>query len=345
MTGTTEQSARVDSARRCPACGGSLGPAGAGLRCSGCNRSYDEPIAGIFDLRVSYPDPQLSRDEDARLAKELAELAPVRDLRGLLEQHWRLVGKQPDLAERFTAQELQARSKAEPVVDAVEAARGAPIGREDVVLEVGCGTAALAAALARRGATVLASDVSLRWLVLARSRLGQEGAGHVDLLACAAEALPFPDESFSVVAASDVVEHVEDAGRFVEECARVLRPGGMLFLATPNRYSLGLEPHVRLWGVGLLPRRLAEPYVRALRHTSYAHVRLLSARSLERLLRDHGLEPEIVNPAVPESTMALYSGFERSLVGIYNRVRRIPAARPVLCAVGPFFHVFGRKHR
>ena len=74
-------------------------------------------------------------------------------------------------------------------------------------------------------------------------------------------------------------------------------------------------------------------------------MRLLSARSLERLLRDHGLEPEIVNPAVPESTMALYSGFERSLVGIYNRVRRIPAARPVLCAVGPFFHVFGRKHR
>ena len=305
--------------------------------------SVEQTVEGIRDLRHSYPDPQLSRDEDARIARALAELAPDHDFAALLDEHWRLVGKQPELAARFTAQELQARTKSEPIVDAIEAARGAPIGADDSVLEVGCGTAALASAISRRGASVVATDVSLRWLVLAGKRLAEEGAVQVELLACAAEALPFEDESFSLVAASDVVEHVDDSERFVAECARVLRPGGLLFLATPNRFSLGLEPHVRLWGVGFLPRRLAEPYVQAFRHTSYSHVRLLSARSLARLLGDHGLDAEIVTPAVPDSSLPLYSGAELSLVRAYNRVRAEPLAGPVLRAVGPFFQVFGRK--
>jgi ubiquinone/menaquinone biosynthesis C-methylase UbiE len=305
--------------------------------------SVEQTVEGIRDLRQSYPDPQLSRAEDARIARALAELAPDHDFAALLDEHWRLVGKQPELAARFTAQELQARTKSEPVVDAIEAARGAPIGADDSVLEVGCGTAALASAIARRGASVVATDVSLRWLVLAGKRLAEEGAVRVELLACAAEALPFEDESFSLVAAGDVVEHVDDPERFFAECARVLRPGGLLFLATPNRFSLGLEPHVRLWGVGFLPRRLAEPFVQAFRHTSYSHVRLLSARSLARLLGDRGLDAEIVTPAVPDSSLALYSGAELSLVRAYNSVRTEPLAGPVLRAVGPFFHVFGRK--
>ena len=294
--------------------------------------------AGMADFRDSYPDPQMSRDEDARIARQLQELASERDLAGLLEDHWRLVGKKPELAARFTAQELTAEQRCEPVVAAIEAARGRPIGTGDRVLEVGCGTAALSAALAVRGAEVVGSDVSLRWLVLAQKRLAD---AHVELVACAAESLPFPDGNFDVVAASDVIEHVEDPARFVGEAARVLRAGGLAFLATPNRYSLGLEPHVRLWGVGYLPRGLAERYVRTARKTSYSHVRLLSARTLERLLLEHGLEPEVVIPAVPDEST--YSGVELKLVRTYNRVRTQRAARPLLHAVGPFFHVFGRK--
>jgi ubiquinone/menaquinone biosynthesis C-methylase UbiE len=276
--------------------------------------------------------------EDAAIARRLQELAPERDLAGLLDEHWRLVGKRPELAARFTAQELTAPARCEPVVAAIEAARGRTFGAGDQVLEVGCGTAALSAALAARGAEVVASDISLRWLALAQKRLGD---APVKLVACAAESLPFADESFDVVAAADVIEHVEDPDRFVGEAARVLRPGGLLFVATPNRYSLGLEPHVRLWGVGYLPRGLAERYVRAARKTSYSHVHLLSARALERLLRDRGLEPEIVIPAVPDESP--YSGVELTLVRTYNRVRTRRLASPVLHAVGPFFHVFGRK--
>jgi 2-polyprenyl-3-methyl-5-hydroxy-6-metoxy-1,4-benzoquinol methylase len=345
MGGTTEQTSRAAAALRCPACGEYLTHSPHEVRCSGCGRSYEQLLTGILDLRLSYPDPQLSRSEDARIARALAGLARDRGLAALLEEHWRLVGKRPELAARFTAQELDARSRSEPIVDAIESARGTAIGPGDRVLEIGCGTAALAASLAGRGADVIASDVSLRWLVLAQKRLAGESAERVELVACAAEALPFPDGTFDVVAASDVVEHVEDAQRFVAECARVLRPGGSLFLATPNRYSLGLEPHVRLWGVGLLPRSLAEPYVQALRKTSYSHVRLLSSRSLTRLLKRNGLAATIVLPQVPPASMELYRGIELRLARTYNQVRTRAALQPLLLAVGPFFHVFARKAR
>jgi ubiquinone/menaquinone biosynthesis C-methylase UbiE len=345
VSGTTERAARTTSALRCPRCGGELA-AGPDLRCRGCGQAYEEPLAGIPDLRLSYPDPQLSRDEDARIARELAGHASDDDFAALLDRHWRLVGKQPELAARFTAQELAAAGKTEPIVEAIETARGRPIGAADTVLEVGCGTAALAAATAARGASVVATDLSLRWLVLAGKRLASDSTGStgaVDLVACAAEAMPFPDDSFDLVAAADVVEHVESPERFARECARVLRPGGLAFLATPNRYTLGLEPHVRLWGVGYLPRGAAERYVQKARGVSYDHVHLLSARTLRRLLDEAGFETTIVAPEIPDASQRMYSGMELRLVRGYNRARGIAPVHAALLAVGPFFHVFARK--
>ena len=345
MSGTRERAARGTTALRCPRCGSELRADGEDTRCRGCDETYGEPLPGIPDLRLSYPDPQLSRDDDARIARELAAHAAADDFAALLDRHWRLVGKQPELAARFTAQEIAAGAKTEPIVDAIDAARGRPIGPGDHVLEIGCGTAALGGALAARGASVVASDLSLRWLVLAGKRLSESTAGAVELVACAAEALPFPDESFELVAAADVVEHVESPERFVCECSRVLRPGGLLFLATPNRYSLGLEPHVRLWGVGYLPRRAAERYVKAARGVSYDHVHLLSARTLRRMLDDAGFETTTVAPEIPDASQRMYRGPELRLVRWYNRARRTAALHAALLAVGPFFHVFAWKRQ
>ncbi|MBI5105225.1 MAG: hypothetical protein HZB46_09635, partial [Solirubrobacterales bacterium] len=126
-------------------------------------------------------------------------------------------------------------------------------------------------------------------------------------------------------------------------CAALLRPGGVLFLATPNRFSLGLEPHVRLWGVGWLPRSLAPRYVRAVRHAPYDHVRLLSGRALRRMLSAPGLEVDIVTPPVPVATQQIYRGIELRLVRLYNRIRRRRPARAALRLFGPFFHVFATK--
>ena len=325
----------------CAACGTPLGPAEPELRCSGCGRSFVS-VAGIPDLRLDYPDPYLSLDDDVAHAAALAARAGELGFPDLLREHWRRLGKRPELAERFVAQDLAAASKAGAVLDAIEQARGAPFTREDRVLEVGCGTAALAAAASRRGAGVVATDVSMRWLVLARKRLDEEGAG-VELVCSDAERPVFGAETFDVVVASDVIEHVARPYEFLAGCDHVLRPGGLLFLATPNRFSLALEPHVRLWGVGFLPRRAAKRYVEAVRKAPYDHVRLLSAPELRRLLAERGFEARIVPPEIPPASRGLYRGVESGLVRTYNALRQIPPARAGMLAVGPFFHVFARK--
>ena len=341
MTASATVTATRADALLCAACGTALGPQEAGLRCSDCGRSFGS-VAGIPDLRLDYPDPYLSLDDDLAHAAALAARADELGFPDLLREHWERLGKRPELAERFVAQDLAAPSKVEAVLDAIERARGAPLTPADRVLEVGCGTAALAAAASRRGAAVVATDVSMRWLVLAGKRLVEEGAA-VELVCSDAERPVFGPETFDVVVASDVIEHVARPDAFLAGCHHVLRPGRLLFLATPNRFSLALEPHVRLWGVGVLPRRAAKRYVEAVRKAPYDHVRLLSARELRQLLAARGFDALVVPPEIPPASRDLYRGVEGGLVRAYNALRRIRAARAALLAVGPFFHVFARK--
>lgn len=325
----------------CPSCGSPLGgqepPA-----CPSCGRGFPR-VAGVLDLRLTYSDPSVTTEEDEAVARRLSERFDELDLADLLREHWRLIGRPPELVERFVHGDLGAAGRAQAYLAEIERVRGARLGPGDRFLEVGCGTAALAVAAAERCEAVVAGDVSLRWLVLARKRLSEGRAQGVALLCFAAEDPPFPAGSFDVVAASDVIEHAESQDAFVAGLARVLRPGGLLFLATPNRFSLGLEPHVRLWGVGFLPRGLARRYVRAVRRTGYEHVHLLSARRLRRLLEKHGLAARVVPPAIPEASQRLYRGPELWLVRAYNRLRRLGPVGRLLLAIGPFFHVYGRK--
>lgn len=333
---TTE--APAATAFACPACRTRLDEK---LGCPGCGRSF-ERVAGIPDLRVDYRDPHVSWEDDLELARDLDARSGELDFEGLLREHWRRSGRRPELLERFVAGDLGALRRADEVLDAIAAARGGTDALAGDVLEVGSGTAALAARASRRARRVVASDAAMRWLVLARKQLEQAGAGGVELVCCTGEDPPFLPESFDLVLASDLIEHVQDQARLVESCHRILRPGGMLFLATPNRFSLWLEPHVRLWGVGLLPRAAARRYVELVRGTPY-HVRLLSALGLRRLLVRAGFDVEIAPPAPAAGERASQGGVEVRLVRAYGRLRERRAARGLLLAVGPFFHVVARK--
>jgi len=337
----------------CPGCGGSVEWSGAtggahsqaeeSLRCHGCERTFAS-VAGIPDLRLAFPDPYLSRAEDTARARELAERFEELDFAGLLRRHWRREGKPEALAQRFVAGDLAGARRAEAYLLELERERSAPLTGSAAFLELGCGTAALAVAAARRGARVVATDASMRWLVLARKRLVEEGLEHAVTLVCTTGEDPaLRERGFDVVAAADVIEHVERPHAFVDGARRLMAGDGLLFLSTPNRFSLGLEPHVRLWGVGLMPRRLAGAYVRALRRVPYDHVHLLSARSLRRMLEDRGLEPRIVSPAVSLAGQELYRGAELALVQAYNRLRGLALVRAMLLAVGPFFFVFAHE--
>ena len=91
------------------------------------------------------------------------------------------------------------------------------------VLELGCGAAHWSAALAERGARVVGLDVSHAQLLHAR-----RSAATLPLVQASGEQLPFADSSFDVVFCDHGALSFCDPDVSVPECARLLRPGGLL---------------------------------------------------------------------------------------------------------------------
>ena len=100
------------------------------------------------------------------------------------------------------------------------------------VLEAGCGEgygADLIAGVARR---VVAVDYDEAAVAHVRRRYPR-----VEVMQANLAQLPLPDASVDVVLNFQVIEHLWDQAQFVAECARVLRPSGLLMVSTPNRIT------------------------------------------------------------------------------------------------------------
>ena len=138
--------------------------------------------------------------------------------------------------------------------------------RKDLmILDIGCGTGAMSKKLAPWG-TVVSADFSPIALAFSRRR-------QLNLL-CASDAmrLPFQDESFDLVVAMDILEHVRDDAAALSEIHRVLKRGGRVIATVPayqalwsshdvalmhfRRYA-AREVRERFAGAGLRPQRLS----------------------------------------------------------------------------------------
>jgi 2-polyprenyl-6-hydroxyphenyl methylase/3-demethylubiquinone-9 3-methyltransferase len=102
------------------------------------------------------------------------------------------------------------------------------------VLDIGCGGGLLCEPLARLGAAVVGVDPAERNIEAARIHAAGAGLA-IDYRVATAEALADAGERFEVVLAMEVVEHVADLALFVERCAEMVKPGGLMIVATINR--------------------------------------------------------------------------------------------------------------
>jgi len=98
------------------------------------------------------------------------------------------------------------------------------------VLDIACGEGYGAAALQGAGAAqVIGVDISEVACLHARDKY------KIDARPGTAEQIPLADSSTDVVVSFETIEHVDNPGRFLDECLRVLIPGGLLIISTPNR--------------------------------------------------------------------------------------------------------------
>jgi SAM-dependent methyltransferase len=180
----------------------------------------------------------------------------------------------------------------------------------------------------------------MRWLLVARKRLDEEGLDDIPLVCACAEALPLEVDCIAGVVAGDVIEHVGDQGATLAEIYRVLQPGGRVFLASPNRFSLAPEPHVQVWGVGYLPRRYMSPYVRLRSKVDFRAIRTLGYVEWMRLLRASPFRGgRVTVPPLPQDDLAHFGPVKRGIALLYNAVVATLAGRWISRAVGPLFHV------
>jgi ubiquinone/menaquinone biosynthesis C-methylase UbiE len=103
------------------------------------------------------------------------------------------------------------------------------------VLEIGFGTGWLMRELIRSGAEVHGIDLSRTHEGLCRYRFRNE---NVTLQVASAENIPYPDNTFDLVAAWGVLHHASDDARCYAEVRRVLKPGGRTFLMLYRRQGV-----------------------------------------------------------------------------------------------------------
>ena len=102
------------------------------------------------------------------------------------------------------------------------------------ILDIGCGGGLLCEPLARMGADVVGADAGETNIEIAKLHASQSGV-EVDYRATTAEALAESVETFDVVLNMEVVEHVADVDLFLTACSQMVKPGGLMLVATINR--------------------------------------------------------------------------------------------------------------
>ena len=338
----------------CPRCRGELREDSDGTRLECCDCGSEYPVlAGIPDLRV-FPDPYIGFEDDRAKGLMLAEASKGKSFEQLIDYYYAHTSVVPDEDARLYKRGLlaaEARARAALEGWATQRARpsggtgerdGPSVGATDPMLDLGCGTGPLLVAAREQFRRRIGVDIAFRWLVVGKKRIEEAGLD-VPLVCACAEALPFRAEAFGTVAADSMIEHSQRQAEVAGEVARVLRPGGTWMLSTPNRFSVGPDPHTGLLAGSLIPVRLTASYVRR-KGGIPPHRKLLSVGGLRDLLRRQGFtDVRVFAPRISAEQRAHFSGLMGLAIRGYELVQRTPGLRALLLGVGPLLYAVARR--
>jgi ubiquinone/menaquinone biosynthesis C-methylase UbiE len=241
------------------------------------------------------------------------------------DYHWWFVGRRAIVFLQIEDALRATRAKLSPEADPSQAQRAFPEMR---ILDIGCGTGATMDHLKRYG---LPYGIDLSELPLRFSRR----RGHQRTLRANATELPFDSESFDVVTALDVIEHLDDDAQGLSEIRRVLKPGAPVVIFVPAFQSLwGLNDvqwgHRRRYRLGQLRGVIEEAGLRVER-ISYANIAMfipiwLGRKILTLLGLNEQAENRINHPIINNLLAKIFSSEARWL-----RKRTLPFGVSIVC--------------
>ena len=317
----------------CPACRAAVEPGVDRYACSGCDR--------IFPILFGIPDFRLRSDRYLSLAEE-------RDKAGRLHQASKRLNFAQLLAYYYSITDDVSAERAKvfagyvtdgPKRAAADLGDFGPTGPNDALLDAGCGAGSALIAAQSHFGSMTGVDIALRWLVICKKRLEEEGV--VANLVCAdIESLPFETNQFSHILATDVIEHVYDRGAAVCALAAQLAPHGLLWMSAVNRLWPGPHPATGKWAAGYRSKRAAAPGG----YDPLRNVVQLTARDARDDCVKAGLDVLNIAPRRRPNTEASGRGlFEQFAIGAYSAIHRVPAFAPALTRFGPAFQILATK--
>lgn len=146
------------------------------------------------------------------------------------------------------------------------------------ILDIGCGGGLISEPMARLGAEVIAADASRTNIEVAKIHSEESGVP-VDYRETTAEALAGAGEKFDIVLNLEVVEHVADVNLFMEACCSMVKPGGLMFIATINRT-------MKAWGLAIIG---AEYVLRWLPKGTHQYEKLVTPAEIDAALAPTGM--------------------------------------------------------
>lgn len=239
--------------RACPFCGQPgtprfVRPDGLTVQaCAGCDGWFVSPAPGPDQLAAFYRDYHRRHRVDAFRGTPLAERARLPSSERPAAMAARIRARDPD-------HDLRVRELASAVP--LMGAR---------VLDVGCGTGQLAWLLSQMGASVTGVDVDPAAVGFVTQELG------LDCLHGTIADVPERD-GFDLVVLQDLLEHVLDPRQVLERAVRRLKPGGILYLWTPNASEAWRDPAPRVF------------------RADFEHLQFCSTRTVSHLARELGLD-------------------------------------------------------
>lgn len=156
------------------------------------------------------------------------------------------------------------------------------------ILDVGCGGGILSEPLARIGAEVTGIDTSLQLIDVAKKHalLDSDLLGKLNYVQTTVENFEKENkEKYDAVVASEVIEHVIDPQLFLKCCSAIVKPGGSLFITTPNRTLLS-------WLSVIIA---AEYILKYIPMGTHEWNKFISPEEVQRLLEIYGLKTKLIH--------------------------------------------------
>ena len=112
-----------------------------------------------------------------------------------------------------------------------------PLSKKDILLDFGCGSGNIIIALSKKVKTAYGADISQRALDFVNQRTKKENIKNIKLIKLKDEKTKFKNNYFDKIILSEELEHLKKPEKIIEECYRILKPNGLLFITTPNYIS------------------------------------------------------------------------------------------------------------